>query len=50
MPRRSPRSGTNSTGGLTLGSARVTATSTSLSYRLVRTSGGNLSDSFTISR
>jgi hypothetical protein len=42
--------GTNSTGGLTLGSARVTATSTSLTYRLVRTSGGNLSDSFTISR
>jgi uncharacterized protein YjdB len=43
-------SGTNSPGGLTFGFAQVTATSTSLTYRLVRTSGGNLSDSFTITR
>lgn len=43
-------SGTNSPGGLTFGFAQVTATSTSLSYRLVRTSGGTLSDSFTITR
>ncbi len=43
-------SGTNSPGGLTIGFAQVTATSTSLSYRLVRTSGGTLSDTFTITR
>src|SRR6478609_148433 len=43
-------SGTNSPGGITFGFAQVTATSTSLSYRLVRTSGGTLSDSFTITR
>ena len=43
-------SGTNSPGGMTFGFAQVSATSTSLSYRLVRTSGGTLSDSFTITR
>jgi hypothetical protein len=43
-------SGTNSPGGLTIGFAQVTATSTALSYRLVRTSGGTLSDTFTITR
>ena len=43
-------SGTNSPGGMTFGFAQVSATSTSLSYRLVRTSGGTLTDSFTITR
>jgi hypothetical protein len=43
-------SGTNSPGGLTFGFARVSATSTTLSFRLVRTSGGTLSDAFTITR
>jgi hypothetical protein len=43
-------SGTNSPGGMTFGFAQVSATSTSLSYRLVRTSGGTLSDAFTIRR
>jgi hypothetical protein len=43
-------SGTNSPGGVTFGFAQVSATSTSLTYRLVRTSGGRLSDAFTISR
>jgi Clostridial hydrophobic W/Calcineurin-like phosphoesterase len=43
-------SGSNSSGGLTIGFAKVTATSTSLTFRLVRTGGGTLSDSFTITR
>lgn len=43
-------SGTNSPGGMTFGFAQVTATATTMSYRLVRTSGGSLSDAFTITR
>ena len=35
---------------MTFGFAQVSATSTSLTYRLVRTSGGTLADSFTIRR
>ena len=37
-------SGTNSPGGMTFGFAQVSATATTLTYRLVRTSGGTLSD------
>lgn len=43
-------SGSNSPGGLTDGFGKVTATPTSLTFTLVRTGGGTLSDSFTITR
>ena len=41
-------SGTNSSGGLTFGFGYVDATYSGLTFRLSRTSGGNLADSFTI--
>ena len=43
-------SGTNSPGGLTFGFGAVDATYSSLTFRLSRTSGGTLADSFTIRR
>ena len=41
-------SGTNSTGGITFGYGRIDIAGGVLSWRLVRTSGGSLADSFTI--
>ncbi|GAA4396831.1 hypothetical protein GCM10023168_01150 [Fodinibacter luteus] len=42
--------GTNSPGGFVYGFADVDATTSQLSYRLVRTSGGTLTDGFTLTR
>ena len=42
--------GTNSPGGFVYGFAALEATSSQLTYRLVRTSGGSMTDTFTVRR
>lgn len=42
--------GTNSPGGFVYGFADIDATSSQLTYRLVRTAGGSMTDTFTVTR